>query len=99
MCSGDEDAPGPPLKANSTGREVRAAGAELGATIRRHLERLATVVSAQVDERDRDRIFTFVTDHVEQVLSDLERVTSRAHARSCATPASRRTRASPRNWW
>ncbi len=62
-------------------QQVRAAGAELGATIRRHLERLATVVSAQVDERDRDRIFTFVTDHVEQVLSDLERVTSRAHAR------------------
>ena len=62
-------------------QQVRAAGAELGATVRRHLERLPTIVSAQIDERDRDRIFTFITDTVEQVLSDLEHVTNRAHMR------------------
>lgn len=62
-------------------QQVRAAGAELGTTVRRHLERLPTLLSAQVDERDRDRIFTTVTDQLEQLLSDLERVTSRATAR------------------
>ena len=60
---------------------VRAAGAELGTTVRRHLERLPTLLSAQVDERDRDRIFQHVTDHVEQAMTELARIFDRATAR------------------
>lgn len=65
---------------------VRVAGAELGAAVRRHLERLPAVLSAQVDERDRERIFQHVTDNVEQVMTDLSRIFDRATARKEATP-------------
>lgn len=60
---------------------ARAAAAEMGATVRRRLESLAPLVSAQVDERDRDRVFTQINDVVEKTLGDLERVFSRAMTR------------------
>ena len=61
--------------------QVRAAGAEMGTTVRRRLESLPTLISAQVEERQREHVFAFVTDHVEQTLADLERLFSRATAR------------------
>lgn len=61
--------------------QVRAAAADMGATVRRRLESLAPLVSAQIDERDRDRVYTQITDIVEQTLADLERVFSRGMAR------------------
>ncbi len=61
--------------------QVRAAGAEMGATVRRRLESLPTLISSQVEERHRDRVFAFVTEHIEQTLADLERAFARATAR------------------
>ena len=61
--------------------QVRAAGAEAGAAVRRSLERLPNVISAQVDERDRDRVHTLITDHVEQAMTDLSRIFDRASVR------------------
>lgn len=62
-------------------QEVRAVAAEMGATVRRRLESLPVVLSAMVDERDRDRIHTLTTDHVEQTLTELESAFARATAR------------------
>lgn len=62
-------------------QQVRAIAADMGATVRRRLESLPTVLAAMVDERDRDRIHTLTTDHVEQTLSDLESAYARATAR------------------
>lgn len=61
--------------------QARAAAAEMGTTVRRRLESLAPLVSAKVDERDRDQVFSNITTIVEQTLSDLERVFSRGMAR------------------
>ena len=61
--------------------QARAAAAEMGTTVRRRLESLPTLVSSQVDERQRDHVFAFVTDLVEDTLSDLERAFTRATAR------------------
>lgn len=62
-------------------QQVRAIAADMGATVRRRLESLPTVLAAMVDERDRDRIHTLTTDHIEQTLSDLESAYARATAR------------------
>lgn len=61
--------------------QVRAVAADMGTTIRRRLESLAPLVSAQVDERDRDRVFTQINDIVEATLGDLERVFTRGMSR------------------
>lgn len=61
--------------------QARAAAAEMGTTVRRRLESLPTLVSSQVDERQRDHVFAFVTELVEDTLSDLERAFTRATTR------------------
>lgn len=61
--------------------QVRAVAADMGTTLRRRLESLAPLVSAQVDERDRDRVHDQVRDIAEQTLADLERAFSRGMSR------------------
>lgn len=61
-------------------QQVRAVAADMGATVRRRLEGLPVLLSAMVDERDRDRIHTLTTDHVEQTLTELESAFARATA-------------------
>lgn len=61
--------------------EARAIGARIGTTVRLRLESYAVRISSQVEERQRAHIFAFVTDLVEQTLSDLAEDHSRAHAR------------------
>ena len=61
--------------------QVRQVAADMGTTLRRRLESLAVLLSAMVDERDRDRIHTLVTEHIEETLSDLESAFARASAR------------------
>lgn len=63
------------------GAQVRAAGAEMGTVIRRRLESLPTLISAQISEADRDHVFALVTDQVQQTLTDLARTFDRATAR------------------
>lgn len=60
--------------------EVAAVAAEVGAAVRRRLESIPHTISAQVEERDRARIHALLTDHCEQVLTDLERTFKRAPA-------------------
>ena len=61
--------------------QVRQVAADMGTTLRRRLESLPVRLSAMVDERDRDRIHTLVTDHIEETLADLESAFTRASAR------------------
>lgn len=53
--------------------EVVQVAADIGATVRRRLETLPDILSAQVDERERTRVHTLATDHVELVLTDIAR--------------------------
>ena len=64
--------------------QVRRAGADLGIGVRVGLERLPGLLAALVDEHDRGRIHAAVTEHIEQVLSDLARSFARATDRSAA---------------
>lgn len=53
--------------------DVAAIAAQVGATVRQRLESLPSLISAQIDERDRARIHGLLTAQVEQICADLAR--------------------------
>ena len=53
--------------------DVAAMAAQVGATVRQRLESLPSLISAQLDERDRDRIHGLLVDQVERICADLAR--------------------------